>query len=58
MHRSGKYVPQARDEPAGSIGLRERESTSTVEEDIVLYLTLGASRLLFLPLLSIDLVHT
>ena len=40
------------------IGLRERESTSTDEEDIVLYLTLGASRLLFLPLLSIDLVHT
>ena len=60
MHRNGKYVLQTRDEPAESIGLWERRTRVWMVDgvDIVLYLILGASHLLFLSFLSIDVVHT
>lgn len=44
MWPSGKYVPQTREEPKDSVGRWVKEGDGSIEnEDIVLYLTVGAS---------------
>jgi len=44
MWPSGKYVPQTREEPQDSVGKWVKEGDGSIEnEDIVLYLTVGAS---------------
>lgn len=52
MWPSGKYVPQTREEPEDSVGRWVKEGQGNIDnEDIVLYLTVGACASLFPSLL-------
>ena len=41
IYPSGKYVPQTREEPEESLNFWSKEDKSVVDEDILLYITLG-----------------
>ena len=43
IYPSGKYVPQTREEPEESLNFWSKEDKSVVDEDILLYITLGMS---------------